>query len=154
MLASCMLCSDTFGVFDTRDKTVLGHLARDVLQGMLSTAQAVASNPSPLLGMRRGLCVVERCARAVEAPCGGCRETACQRCLIAAELRAAETRINAERDTELAQQITDQDLDVLIDGLVKNLCEKHAAFGSVLFGEWYAVQIRRRRLRTDRSRRS
>lgn len=105
---------------------------------MVSTAQSTALKEIKIAAPRRGVCIVERCARSVEAPCGGCRSDACQRCLIAAELRAAEDHINAERDAELLElEVGDEDLDPLVDQFAKSLCAQHVPFGKVLVGEWY-----------------
>ena len=87
---------------------------------------------------KKSVCMVERCALLVEAPCGSCREVGCQRCQIAAELRDAEDRLNAERDAELiALGADDQSFDDIIDKLVGSLCGEHTPFGRALIQEWY-----------------
>lgn len=119
------------------ENDVLVRVANEILSGMITTAQSATLKgikPAP----RRGVCIVERCARLVETACEACREQDCRRCAIAAELRAAEDRINAERDAELAALgLDDQDFDRLVDQFVDNLCAEHVAFGPVLAGEWY-----------------
>jgi hypothetical protein len=115
------------------DKEALSRAAQELIQGMISGLHDSKDSLKNLQLPRRGTCVVERCARIVEESCGGCRESACVRCTIAAELRAAQDRINVERDAELG----DDDLEAAVDKLVESLCEKHAAFGSALAGQWY-----------------
>lgn len=140
----CMICAtEGLKALPMHEKDLLVQVAREVLDGLVSTAQSAALKaikPGP----RRGVCIVERCALCVEAPCRGCREKGCQRCVIAAELRAAEAHINAERDAELAARgFAEEDLDPLVDQFVENLCKEHVQFGSALVGEWY---VRRRSL--------
>lgn len=137
-LTTCVICSnESFRSVPMNDKDLLVRLARDLLQGMLTTAHGDSFTVKPV--PRRGTCIVERCARTIEAPCGGCREYySCLRCVIAAELRVEEGRINAERDAELATLgLEDQDLDKFIDGFVESLCEAHMPFGAVLVEVWH-----------------
>lgn len=137
-MAACMLCAhEGLRVLPMHERDRLVQVAREVLDGMASTARSEAMKAIKP-ARRRGSCVVERCARHVERSCGSCREVACPRCAIAAGLRAAEGQINAERDAELAAMgISDEDLDSLVDQLVANLCQLHVSFGPVLAGEWY-----------------
>lgn len=116
------------------DKETLTLAAQELIQGMIAGLRESKQNLKDLGLPRRGTSVVERCSRIVEEPCGGCKEEACVRCTIAAELRAAQGRIDAERDAELG----DADLEDAVDRLVEGLCEKHMAFGSALAGQWYS----------------
>ena len=84
---------------------------------------------------RRSVSLVERCARTVEKPCGACREPSCQRCLIAAELRASEPRIDAEDDADFIMGFEKQ-LDETIDQMVGALCDLHRTFGPVVVLQW------------------
>jgi len=140
---SCVVCAnEAFRALPMRDNDVLARTAREFIQGMRATLGGDAG--TTLMGAvkpsrRKGICMVERCARLVEAGCGNCRDTGCQRCAIAAELRDAETRLNAERDAELISLgVDDQDLDEMIDKFVGNLCTDHRPFGHALIKEWYA----------------
>jgi hypothetical protein len=118
------------------DRSLLVRAARDLAQGMLT-----AAGSTPNMAPRLGVCIVERCARMIEASCKGCREAICQRCSIAAELRGAETVINAERDAEIAALGIEKTLDEIIDKIVEGLCGTHTPFGTVLVEEWYVRKI-------------
>ncbi len=134
---TCLICSTVaFHGLPMHDKELLALAAREMIQGMLSGS---LENFKPKFSKKHpGTCMVERCARFVETACGGCRTVDCPRCAIAAELRAAEDRINAERDAEIATlNIADQLIEEILDQLVENLCEEHGAFGPALFGEWH-----------------
>lgn len=135
-MSTCLVCStDALLAVPMDDKDMLAATAREVLQGMISTRVGLKDFKRP----RRGTCIVERCARTVEAPCGSCQKAGCQRCAIAAELRAAEDRINTDRDDELAELgLDDEDLEAFIDKLVENLCDAHAPFGYALSSQWYS----------------
>jgi hypothetical protein len=144
---ACLICStDVLKALPMHEKDLLVRVVREILDGMVTTAQSSALKdikPTP----RRGVCIVARCALYVESSCGGCREEGCARCMIAAELRSAEDRINAARDAELAALgVAEEDLDPLVDQLVENLCKEHVQFGSTLVDEWY---VRRRSLATS-----
>jgi len=115
------------------DRSALALVARDLVQGMVEGLRSSKDSLKSLQLPSRGTRIVERCARTVEAPCRGCQKPDCPRCAIAAELRAAESRINAERDAEL----DDSDIEVVVDKLVADLCADHAAFGPALAGQWY-----------------
>ena len=136
-MTSCIICTnEAFCKLSMRDKEALALTARNLIGGMVSTLGSSRKSFQP--PRRRGVCIVERCARSIEAPCNGCQEPSCLRCSIAAELRRAEECINGERDEELAELgIDDKDLEELVDKIVENLCEDHAAFGAVLAGQWY-----------------
>ncbi len=137
-MSTCLVCStEVLREMPMNDKDVLSRAASDLIQGMLLIDKDSFKNFKP--PQRRGTCIVERCARTIEAACGGCRKSECQRCAVAAELRGAEDRINADRDAELAELgITGADREALIDEMVENLCTEHAAFGAVLAGQWYS----------------
>jgi hypothetical protein len=91
-MTACIICmNDAFNGLSMHDKDHLARVARDVLQGMFSILNNKDSFKS-FQPARRGTCVVERCAQTIEAVCGSCQKLDCQRCLIAAELRAAEDR--------------------------------------------------------------
>ena len=121
------------------DRNLLVQTARDIVQGMRMTARGGIPDIKP---KRPGICAVERCARMIEVSCGGCRETSCQRCLIAAELRAAEDRINDERDAELAELgLDDQSVDEIVDKIVEGLCDVHAPLKTMIVEEWYSRKI-------------
>lgn len=139
-MTACIICTnDVFRGLSMHDKDQLSRVARDVIQGMVSTMHSKDGRKNFQPPRRRGVCIVERCARTVEASCGSCQKPGCQRCAIAAELRSAEDRINAERDAELAELgLDDQDLEAVIDKMVENLCKDHVAFGTVLAGQWYS----------------
>ena len=142
--AVCLICTnDVFRGLSMQDNDALGRCARDFIQGMVLTAaqSSKGSFKSFQPSRRRGVCCVERCARVVEALCGGCQDPGCHRCMIAAELRAAEGRINSEREAELAELgLDDKDLEELVDKVVGGLCEDHGAFGPALAGQWYRRQ--------------
>lgn len=135
-MSACIICStEVFRVVSMNDKDTLERTALKAIQGLLLGVGVGKIEPPP----RRGTCIVERCARFIEASCRSCRGLNCQRCAIVAELRCAENRINAERDTELAElSIDDRALDSLVDKIVENLCTEHIAFGSELTGQWYS----------------
>jgi hypothetical protein len=120
------------------NKDECSRFARQTIQGLrlsLSKSCSKSFGPPP---SRQGTSIVERCARAVELPCNGCQRSDCLRCTIAAELRAAEERIHAERDAEIAElPLTSADLETLVDKIVGNLCVEHATFGSALTEQWY-----------------
>lgn len=142
---SCIVCTtEAFRGMPMNDKDLLAQAAQEIIQGLVT---GMASTTLKNNGMvenfqmppRRGTCIVERCARAIEAPCEGCRKVDCHRCAIAAELRSAEGRINAERDAEIADLgLDDEALEAFVDKLVESLCTDHAAFGSALAGQWYS----------------
>lgn len=126
-----------------QDKDALTLRARDFVQGLILTAaqstQGAFKNFQ--LSRRRGVCVVERCARSIEGLCGGCQEDGCHRCMLAAELRSSKDQISAARDAELAGLgFDDTDLEELVDKVVSGLCEEHVAFGPALMGQWYGRQ--------------
>jgi hypothetical protein len=135
-MSVCIVCStEALRVMPMNDKEMLATCAREFIEGMILARVDIKGLEPP----RRGTCIVERCARAVEEPCGRCRKAACQRCVIAAELRAAEGRINADRDAELAERgLADEDIEVFIDKMVSNVCTAHAPFGAALSGQWYS----------------
>jgi hypothetical protein len=141
---TCLVCmNDAFRGLPMQDKDELGRRARDFIQGLLLTASQSSKDSFKDFQppRRRGVCLVERCARTVEALCGGCQESGCPRCMIAAELRSAEDRIHGEREAELAELgFDDKDLEELIDKVVGGLCKDHAAFGAALAGQWYSRQ--------------
>jgi hypothetical protein len=135
--------NDAFRGLPMQDKDELALRACDFIQGLILTAtQSSKDNFKHFQPpRRRGVCLVERCARAVEALCGGCQKPGCPRCMIAAELRSAEDRINGEREEELAELgFDDKDLEELVDKVVGGLCKDHVAFGSALAGQWYRRQ--------------
>jgi hypothetical protein len=139
-VSACVICSTkVLREIPMHDRHLLVLAARDMLQGM-RTASGGFLEP-PMKPPRFGICVVERCARLIEASCGGCLETTCQRCSIAAELRAAESRINAERDAEIAELGSDQLIGEIVNKIAENLCGTHAPFGPVLVDEWYGRKI-------------
>jgi hypothetical protein len=137
VMNACIVCAnDCFRDLPMDNSAVLTHVARDFIQGMSSTL----GNKDGLKNFqskRRGTCIVERCARFIEAPCHGCRKADCQRCTIVAELRAAEDQINADRDAELIELVSGDDLEEVVDNMIGNLCADHAAFGPVLMGQWF-----------------
>ena len=133
-----MICTnETFRGLPMDDRELLAHVARAVIRGMVSTMRGgLKSLQTPR--RRRGTCIVERCARVIEASCGACRRPDCVRCEIAAELRAAEDRVNAERDAELAELGLDEnDVEEVLDKMVEGLCGEHVPFGTVIVEEWY-----------------
>lgn len=133
-MSVCLVCTNTiFLGLSMTDETELRRVAHEVIQGMILGLSSSKASLKDLQLPHRGTRVVERCARTVEAPCRGCQKPDCPRCAIAAELRAAESRINAERDAEL----DDSDIEVVVDKLVADLCADHAAFGPALAGQWY-----------------
>ena len=136
---TCIVCTtEALRGVPMNDKDVLAYVARDLIQGMVSTMNDKGSLKN-FQRPRRGTCIVERCARAVEDLCGRCQKADCSRCVIAAELRAAEGRINADRDAELAELgIDDEDVEAVIDKMVENICADHAPFGSALASQWYS----------------
>ena len=132
---TCLICSQGIQALP---EDLLVQVAQQVIQGFDMGAGTLKG----LKPKREGVCIVERCARHVEAACGSCRSAECQRCAIAAGLRMAEDRINAERDAELAAiGMGEEQCDQLIDQLVTNLCAEHASFGSVLVKEWYGRRL-------------
>jgi hypothetical protein len=125
------------------DKQAVMKAVRDFIEGLIVMADRSDKDfiKSFKPSRRRGVCSVERCALAIESPCGSCQAFGCQRCLIAAELRAAKARIHDEREAELADLGFDnEDLEELIDKVVGGICPDHAAFGSELAGQWYNRQ--------------
>jgi hypothetical protein len=140
----CLVCmNDAFRGLPMQDKDELALRARDFIQGLLLTAaQNVKDNFKNFQPpRRRGVGLVERCARAVEVLCGGCQKSGCPRCTIAGELRFAEDRIHGEREAELAELgLDDKDFEELIDKVVGGLCKDHAPFGAALVGQWYSRQ--------------
>jgi hypothetical protein len=139
---TCLLCTnDIFSGVLMDDQHTLVTIARQVIHGMASAMGNGNSLKSFQPKRRRGICIVERCARLVEASCAACRDATCPRCTIAAELRAAEDQINAERDAELAViGVSDEDIEEAIDRMVGGLCKEHVAFGAVIVGEWHDRQ--------------
>jgi len=134
-MSTCLVCATAFFQgLSMNDKEALARAAQELIQGMISGLHESKEGLKGLQLPRRGTPVVERCARIVEEPCGGCQESACTRCTIAVELRAAEDRIYRERDAELS----DDDLEAAVDKIIESLCEKHGAFGSALAGHWYS----------------
>lgn len=111
------------------DKSQVVRAARDFVQGLRSGL------PQGIKAKRPGVCIVERCAQLVEETCGGCR--GCLRCAIAAELRAAESRINAERDAELEEC----GIAPLLDHVIEGLCALHAPLGTALIAECYGAKV-------------
>ena len=136
-MSACIVCSnDSFQSLPMHDSGVLARVARDLVQGMTSLSKDSLKNFVP---PRRGTCIVERCARFIETSCGGCRKADCPRCAMAADLRAVEDQINADRDAELIELgLASGDLEGMIDQMVENLCGDHAAFGPELLKQWYA----------------
>lgn len=137
-MTACMICAvDALRDLPMHDKDLLVLAAREIIQGMVVTASSNCMEnfkPPP----RLGTCIVERCALFIETTCKGCRTESCPRCTIAAELRAAEDSINADRDAELAAIASEElNLERLLDNFVERLCAKHTPFGTVLFGQWY-----------------
>lgn len=144
--ATCVICvHSTLRALSMRDRDVLACTAREFIHGIravigdgagIVTLGAAMSAAKP--SRRKGVCIVERCARLVEASCKACRASSCQRCTIAAELRDSEDRIHVARDAELASLgMDDQDFDELVDKIVCNLCGEHAPFGHALIEERY-----------------
>ena len=139
----CLLCTQQVpeGVL-SGDPIALAQAARGLIQGLATSLHnntAVLKSFQPI--RRRGTSLVERCARHVEEPCGRCGTKECARCAIAVELRAAEDRLNDERDAELAQlELADEDIERVLDKIVGGLCEQHNTFGPVLLREWYALR--------------
>lgn len=140
----CLICTNSaYSWLSMQDKAAVAGAAGDFIQGLiLMAAQSDKGSFKSFQPSRcRGACSVERCARTVEAPCGGCQESGCQRCSIATELRAAKDRIHSEREAELVDLgFDDKDLEELIDKVVGGVCEDHAAFGSALAGQWHNRQ--------------
>ena len=139
---TCVVCAtEALRALPMRDGDFLARTAREFLLGMRTSLGGDAGTAlmgAVKLSRRKGVCMVERCARLVEAPCGRCRDASCQRCVIAAELRGAETQLNAARDAELITLgLDDEDLDDMIDKFVGNLCGEHRPFGHALIKEWY-----------------
>lgn len=145
-MSNCLICTnDTLGQLPLHDKDVRMQVARDLISGMTSGLQKPGICGSmQKLGKRpprRGTCIVERCALEIEISCGRCGKIDCLRCSIAAELRAAEDRINTERDAELdAMGIDENDLELAISNILDNLCATHTLFGSALAEQWYGRQ--------------
>jgi hypothetical protein len=141
---TCLICmNDAFRGLAMQDKEALALSARDFIQGLILTAAQSSKDifKSFQPSRRRGICLVERCARVIEVLCGGCQKPDCHRCTISAELRAAEDRINGEREVELAELgFDDKDLEERVDKVVWGLCKEHVAFGSALAGQWYSRQ--------------
>lgn len=135
-MTTCLICAnEALQVLPLTNKSQLADAARGILHGI---RQGVV--PDGLKSQRPGICAVERCARLIEESCGGCAH--CQRCSIAAELRAAEGRINADRDAELAAlERTDDTVHRIIDQLVEGLCGLHAPLGTALIEECYARKL-------------
>ncbi len=137
-MSVCIVCTTAaFRGLSMSDKDVLARVARDFIQGMMLGRQESQDSLKNFQPPRRGTCIVERCARTIEAACESCQEPSCQRCAIAAELRAAEKRINADRDAELMALADDTDLEALVDKMAESLCVDHVAFGPALAGQWY-----------------
>lgn len=141
---ACIICmNDSLRGLVMQDKDALALCAREFIQGLVLTAaqsgKDIFKNFQP--PRHQGVCLVERCARAIETLCGGCQKPGCHRCMIAAELRSAEDRINGEREAELAElDFEDKDLEDLVDKVVEGLCKDHVAFGFALAGQWYSRQ--------------
>lgn len=139
---TCLVCRNVaFRGLLMQDKDMLAFHARNFIDGLVLCAARNSKDslkifePPP----RRGISIVERCALMIEGACARCQEPGCQRCRIAAELRAAEKRINGERDVELAELgFDDKDLEGVIDKMAGGLCKDHVAFGAVLVGQWYS----------------
>lgn len=141
---TCLICmNDAFHGLPMQDKDELALRARDFIQGLILTAaQSNKESFKAFKPRRRGIGLVERCARDVETSCRGCQESGCQRCVIATELRAAEDRLEGEREAELAELgFDDQDLEEMIDKVVGGLCKAHAPFGSALALQWYSSRL-------------
>jgi hypothetical protein len=138
-MSICFICStELFQERTLNDKSACDRLARQTIQGLRMSLSKSGSKSFASPPPRQGTCIVERCAQMIETSCRGCREIDCPRCTIAAELRLAEARINAERDAELAElPPTNADLETLIDKIIENLCTEHATFGSALAEQWY-----------------
>ncbi len=131
-MSACIVCANpSFHELFLRDTA---GLANGMIQGLLlpMSSKGVLENFKP---QRRGTCLVERCAQTVEAACGSCREAGCPRCSIAAELRAAEARLNAERDTEISE--LGVDIEGLLNDMITQFCTVHVALGRELAGQWY-----------------
>jgi hypothetical protein len=141
-MTTCVICTNS-GLRDLlqQDPRALAVVAHDFLKGLVDTAKNktfAGLNPKP-----RGVCIVERCAREIEATCKGCHVPDCVRCACAAELRAAEDRIHAERDAELKElDVEDHEIDILIDRIVEGVCEQHRPFGLMLVNQWYGGRRR------------
>lgn len=131
-MSACIVCANpSFHELFLRDTA---GLANGMIQGLLLPmgSKGILDNFKP---QRRGTCLVERCAQTVEAACMGCRKAGCPRCSIAAELRAAEARLEAERDAEIVE--LGVDIEGLIDAIIKQFCTAHVALGKELAGQWY-----------------
>ena len=141
-MTACIICmTDAFRGLPMHDKDQLTHAAHELLQGLISGMTSILGNKDSFKSFkppRLGTCIVERCAQTLEVVCKGCRGPSCQRCLLAAELRAAEDRINDERDAELSELFDNQTIEVMVDNMAKNLCENHVLFGPVLIGQCYS----------------
>jgi len=130
-LSACIVCANlAFHELFMSDKEAF---ASSLIQGLLMPLGS-KSTLKNYKAMRRGVCIVERCARTIEAPCAGCQRADCERCAISAELRAAETRILAERDAELD---SDTYVEAVLNEMIEDLCPAHMALGSSLAGQWY-----------------
>lgn len=75
---TCFICmNDALHGLPMQDKDELARRARDFVQGLILTA--AQSNKGAFKdfqpSQRRGVCLVERCARAIEGPCGRCQST-------------------------------------------------------------------------------
>ena len=81
-----------------------------------------------------GTPMVERCAREAEADCkaSGCDE-ACAHRIIAARIRAAAPRLEAEREQEIRANVFEH----VLNGILASICSKHADFAPVLASEGY-----------------
>ena len=130
---TCMICAtDTLRGLPMTDKSQLASVARDIVQGMRQGMPATAG----IRKQRPGVCAVERCARLIEESCGGCAR--CQRCSIAAEIRAAEGHINDDRDAELTALMQDDDaIHGVVDQIIESLCGLHAPLGAAMVEECY-----------------
>ena len=132
-MSTCMICTNTvLADLPMTDKDQLGRVARTIIQGF---RQGI---PNGIKAPRLGTCIVERCARLIEEACGSC--ATCQRCTIAAELRAAEGRINADRDAELvALTQADENINGIIDQFIEGLCPLHGPLGTALIEACYGT---------------
>ena len=132
-MTTCMICTNTaLAGLPLTSKDQLGAAARTIIQGI---RQGV---PDGIKAPRLGTCMVERCAQLIEEACAAC--TTCPRCAIAGELRAAEGRLNTERDAELvALSQTDEAVYGIIDQFVEGLCALHAPLGVALIEARYGA---------------
>lgn len=135
-MSTCLICStQVFRGVSLNDKDTLERTALKAIQALLLGLGVGKIEGKIEPRPRLGTCIVERCAQFIETLCGSCRSLDCQCCVIAAKLRAAEDRINTERDAELEASLADP--DSLINKIVEDLCTAHTAFGVELVVQWY-----------------